>query len=167
MMLNHTTCCNLSFNYRYVSLFSHISCHFVFVEITPVHVPLLPLPLPVRNFQILSVSRIFRNQSGLFNSHFFKVFWPLIWNPILGAQFFQFYFLLILPFKILYLEDENLKKSFCCFFRSSEFQDAFFLFLKLSRFELDSGFNHFFLIFPFFSMFPWVSLLTWFSPKDK
>lgn len=167
MMLNHTTCCNLSFNYRYVSLFSHISCHFVFVEITPVHVPLLPLPLPVRNFQILSDSRIFRNQSGLFNSHFFKVFWPLIWNPILGAHFFQFYFLLILPFKILYLEDENLRKSFLLLFPVVRVSGCIFFYFWNC---LDLNWTVdliIFLIFPFFSMFPWVSLLTWFSPEDK
>lgn len=129
------------------SYISHISCHFVFVEITPVHVPqsqpeCFNVPTGIawlvqQSFFQGVLARIIRNSDNppfifLFASSTYCILW--IWI---------FRFLLL-------------------------FHPSFDGLLKLPRFELGDGFIIFFNLFPFFfQCFPWVSLLTWFSPNAK
>lgn len=92
---------------------------------------------------------------GLFNSHFFKVFWPH--NPKLGYPLLSFNSLLqhtvSCGFEFL---------DFCCFFVRVSM--VYWSYLDLN-WVMDLSF--FFISSHFFQCFPWVSLLTWFSPKAK
>lgn len=110
LMLNHTTCCNLSFNYRYVSFFLYIFPTFPAISSSWKSPPYMCLN---------------SRKTGISSGHppnllacstviFVKVFWPR-YRKFLGSTP-TLLSLKFLFFNILYLEDLNFLRFNCCFF---------------------------------------------------
>jgi hypothetical protein len=160
LMLNHTTCCNLSFNYRYVSFFLFPT--FPAISSSWKSPPYMCLNSggPRRHFRRRNPPRIGWLVQQSFLS---RCFGPGTEEFTLGSTPNPFIFLNFKLFQhIVSWRISNFLRFNCCFF----FAIRDFYFSMKSKLPITWRFlSHFFFKSShFFSMFPWVSLLTWFSP---